>query len=86
LEDLRWYAEIKASTKDKLYDAEEIVEKPDMKKCILVIDPSEKANKIFSSLAYSFYCVLGLSLLYRIFINKRIPYLQHSMHRKIYSD
>jgi len=86
LEDLRWYAEIKARAKDQRYDAEEIVEKPDVKGCILVIDPSEKANKIFSLLAYSLFCVVGLSLLYRIFINKRIPYLQHSMHRKIYSD
>lgn len=68
---------MKASGMDIEIEVKETVEHAKIKTNILVIDTTEKANPIFSKMVYFVYCVVGLSLLYRVLLNKRIAFFQH---------
>jgi len=68
---------MKASGMDKEIEVSETVEHAKIKENILVVDATEKVNPIFSKFVYFVYCVVGLSLLYRVLLNKRVAFFQH---------
>jgi len=68
---------MKASGMDTEIEVRESVEHAKIKTNILVVDTTEKANPIFSKFVYFVYSVVGLSVLYRMLLNKRVAFFQH---------
>jgi len=62
---------------DTEIEVRESVEHAKIKTNILVVDTTEKANPIFSKFVYFVYSVVGLSVLYRMLLNKRVAFFQH---------
>ena len=76
---------MKAHGMDTYVEASEKVEHAKIKTNILVIDASAKVNPIFSKFVYFVYCAVGMSVLYRIFLNKKVAFLQYVVNKKIYT-
>ena len=71
---------------DTHFDASETVNCPGIKKHMLVHADGVTVDPLFSKPIYFIYCLVGLSLVYRIFLNRRVSFLEHCIHKKIAYD
>lgn len=85
-EELKKFAEVKASQMDSHFTANEEVNIPGIKTHILVHVDGTKIGLLLSKPIYFIYCLVGLGLLYRIFVNRRVSFLEYCLHKKISYD
>lgn len=74
-EELKKFAEVRASQMDTYFSAQEVVNIPGIKKHMFVHAEGVKVDPLFKKPIYFIYCLVGLSLLYRIFLNRRVSFL-----------
>jgi hypothetical protein len=71
---------------DAHFEASEKVNLPGIKKHLFVHADGVKIDPLFKKSTYFIYCIAGLNLLYRIFLNRRISFLEHCIHKEISYD
>ncbi|EAS06943.1 transmembrane protein, putative (macronuclear) [Tetrahymena thermophila SB210] len=85
------FVETKASKADKEYEILEIFEceqqiEAPLKQNILVLAKNGKKDAMFNKFVYFVYSIVGLNLLFRILLNRRVPCFEYCLHKKIFVD
>ncbi|KAL4476580.1 hypothetical protein ABPG74_010313 [Tetrahymena malaccensis] len=85
------YVEAKASKADKEYEILEIFEceqqtESPLKQNLLVISKNGKKDSMFNKFVYFVYSIVGLNLLFRILLNRRVPCVEYCLHKQIFVD
>lgn len=85
-EGLKAYYKLKAKLADTDSESSDQTNCPGLQECLFVYKDGTKIDPLFSKRIYYIYCMVGLSLLYRIFLNRRVSFLEHCIHKEITYD
>lgn len=85
-ERVKRFAEIKASRMDTYYEATEEVRAEGSVKNFVVYADGAAVDPLLSKAVWLFYSLIGLNFLYRIFLNRRVAFLELCIHKEISYD
>ncbi|EAR91176.2 transmembrane protein, putative (macronuclear) [Tetrahymena thermophila SB210] len=85
-DDMIKLARNKAKSRDTFQSESEDQNCQGLKTTLLAYQDGVKLDPMLSVPVYIIYCLVGLSLLYRILLNQRVSFLEHCVHKKVYMD
>ncbi|KAL4461998.1 hypothetical protein ABPG74_000843 [Tetrahymena malaccensis] len=85
-DDMIRHARNKAKTRDMYQSENEIQNCKGLKTTLLAYQDGVKLDPMLSVPVYIIYCLVGLSLLYRVLLNQRVCFVEHCIHKKVFMD
>ncbi|KAL4460604.1 hypothetical protein ABPG72_001052 [Tetrahymena utriculariae] len=76
----------KAKARDIYQSENEIQNCHGLKTTLLAYQDGVKLDPMLSLPVYIIYCLVGLSLLYRVLLNQRVCFVEHCIHKKVFMD
>ncbi|KAL4461997.1 hypothetical protein ABPG74_000842 [Tetrahymena malaccensis] len=85
-DDMIKYAKDQSKIRDIKQTEEEIQNCVGLKTTLLACQDGVKQDPMLSMTVYIIYCAVGLSLLYRVLLNRRVCFLEHCIHKRVIMD